>query len=45
VLTPLPVMARVAVTHRRGSGSHPAIIAFRMAVDHAAERYLAEADL
>ena len=45
VLTPLPVMARVAVTHRRGAGSHPAIIAFRMAVDHAADRYLAEADL
>jgi hypothetical protein len=37
------VMARVAVTHPRGAASRPAIIAFRMAVDHAAERYVAEA--
>jgi len=41
VLTPLPVMARVAVTHRRGAGTHPAIAAFRAAVGQAVERYLA----
>lgn len=43
VLTPLPVMARVAVTHRRGAGTHPAIMAFRAAVGHAAERHQARA--
>jgi DNA-binding transcriptional LysR family regulator len=43
VLTPLSVVARVAVTHRRGSGTHPAIAAFRDAVDHSVHRYLATA--
>jgi DNA-binding transcriptional LysR family regulator len=40
VLTPLPATARVAVTHRRGAGGHPAIVAFRAAIGHAVERYL-----
>lgn len=41
VFSPLPVQARVAVTHRRGGGTHPAIVAFRAAVDAAVERYRA----
>lgn len=39
LLTPLPVAARVAVTHRRGSSAHPAIAAFQRAVSHAVEGY------
>src|SRR6266545_3292307 len=39
VLTPLPIAARVAVTHRRGGSAHPAIAAFRRSVGHAVERY------
>jgi DNA-binding transcriptional LysR family regulator len=40
-LTPLPVMARVAVTYRRGADAHPAIAAFRKAVGESVQRYLA----
>jgi DNA-binding transcriptional LysR family regulator len=39
VLTPLPIAARVAVTHRRGASTHPAIAAFRRAVGHAVQAY------
>jgi DNA-binding transcriptional LysR family regulator len=39
LLTPLPIAARVAVTHRRGSSAHPAIAAFHRAVSHAVEGY------
>jgi DNA-binding transcriptional LysR family regulator len=41
VLTPLPITARIAITHRRGASTHPAIAAFRRAVGHAVERYQA----
>lgn len=43
VLTPLTVTARVAVVHRRGAGSHPAITAFQAALGVAVQRYLAKA--
>jgi len=39
VLTPLPITARVAITHRRGGSAHPAIAAFRRAVGQAVEAY------
>lgn len=39
VLTPLPIAARVAMTHRRGGSAHPAIAAFRRSVGHAVEAY------
>jgi len=39
VLTPLPVTTRVSVTHRRGADTHPAIAAFRRAVDQAVAPY------
>jgi len=39
VLTPLPIAARVAVTHRRGGSAHPAIAAFRRSIEHAVEGY------
>jgi DNA-binding transcriptional LysR family regulator len=39
VLTPLPTTARVAVTHRRGGSTHPAIAAFRQSIEHAVRRY------
>ncbi len=39
VLTPLPIAARGAITHRRGSGTHPAIAAFRRAIEGAVEHY------
>jgi DNA-binding transcriptional LysR family regulator len=43
VLTPLSVTARVAVAYRRGASTHPAIAAFRAAISHAVDRYLATA--
>jgi DNA-binding transcriptional LysR family regulator len=39
ILTPLPTTARVAVTHRRGSGTHPAIAAFRRSIEYAVRQY------
>jgi DNA-binding transcriptional LysR family regulator len=42
LLTPLPSAARVAVTHRRGGSSHPAIAAFQRAVSHAVQEYRRE---
>jgi DNA-binding transcriptional LysR family regulator len=39
VLTPLPIAAQVAVTHRRGGSEHPAIAAFRRSVGQAVEAY------
>lgn len=39
VLTPLPATARVAITHRRGGRTHPAIAAFRRSVEQAVRRY------
>ncbi len=44
-LTPLPVRTRVSVTHRRGAGTHPATAAFREAIAHAVDGYLATAAL
>jgi len=39
VLTPLPTTTRVSVAHRRGAGDHPAIAAFRAAIDRAVQEY------
>jgi DNA-binding transcriptional LysR family regulator len=39
VLTPLPTMTRVSVTHRRGAHAHPSIAAFRDAVSRAVATY------
>jgi DNA-binding transcriptional LysR family regulator len=33
VLTPLPDVRRIRLTHRRGAATHPAITAFRTALD------------
>jgi DNA-binding transcriptional LysR family regulator len=40
VLSPLSVSARIAVTHRRGGGTHPAIAAFRRSIEHAVQAYV-----
>lgn len=40
VLSPLPVKARVAVVHRRGAATHPAIAAFTTAVRAAVDAYV-----
>jgi DNA-binding transcriptional LysR family regulator len=40
VLTPLPVMTRVSLTHRRGAGTHPATTALREAITRAVHQYV-----
>ena len=37
VLTPLPVMTRISLTHRRGAGNHPATAALREAITRAVD--------
>jgi len=42
VLTPLAVMTRISVTHRRGASTHRETTAFREAITGAVERYVAQ---